>query len=232
MEINSILDKNTTYLLAELRVDFEIEFVEKNINYCEVFSQNKKSTIYYNPHIVNTESIAHELLHIWLDKFNYVLGNHIYLFFKSDKKLSMVFTKFLCDYIGNCFDHYKMYPKYKNMGYSDANFVINGLEEKCSLTDIKTLHLKFLSKYKANSINRFIGYLISIYADHIDNNYKTHLELLKKKDPDLFKVVTDFWNKWIAFDIENIDPIYNSDIELVGSFITDMETWIENKKLK
>lgn len=232
MDIHSILDKNTSDLLAELRLDFEIDFGEKNINYCEVFSQNGKSTIYYNPDIVDTESIAHELLHILLDKYDYVLGNHIYLTFKSDWKLSKVFSKFLCDYIGNCFDHYKMYPKFKAMGYSDEKFLMNGLKEKCSLMDIKTLHLKFLCKYKANSINKFIGYLVSIYADHIDINYEEHLALLHKKEPELFKILTDFWNKWIVFDIENIDAIYNSDIELVDSFMTDMELWFEDKKLK
>jgi len=48
----------------------------------------------------------------------------------------------------------------------------------------------------------------------------------------LFGIVTDFWNKWTEFDIENIDAIYNSDIELAESFMTEMEDWIENKKIK
>ncbi|MEH6764918.1 MAG: hypothetical protein V7655_10495 [Aequorivita antarctica] len=232
MDIHSILDKNTTNLLDELSSDFQINFEEKNINYCELFTQNKKATIYYNPEIIDTEMIAHELLHLWLNKFNYVLGNHIYLIFKSDWKLSKIFNKFLCDYIENCFDHFKMYPKFKAMGYSDEKFLMNGLAEKCSIADIKKLHLKFLGKYKADSINNFIGYLISIYADHIENDYDEHLELLKTKEPELFKIITDFWNKWVSFDIENIDSIYNSDIELVNSFMTDIENWITNKKLK
>jgi hypothetical protein len=118
------------------------------------------------------------------------------------------------------------------MGYSPAKFLTNGLEEKCSLSDIKTLNLRFLGKYKSKSVDRFIGYLISIYADHIDNDYGEHLKLLKDKESDLFELVTAFWNKWKDFDIENIDPIFNSDIELAESFITDMENWVENKKIK
>jgi hypothetical protein len=109
---------------------------------------------------------------------------------------------------------------------------MNGLEEKCSIRDIKTLHLKFLKKYKSKSIDKYIGYLISIYADHVENEYTEHLELLKSKEPELFEIVTDFWNDWMKFDIENIDPIYNSDIDLAEKFIVSMENWIEHKSIK
>ncbi len=232
MNIEKTLDKKTSEFLSELRKEFKIDFQEKDINYCEVYTQHGNSTICYNPNIVDNESITHELLHIWLNKYNYMIGNHIYLSFQSDFKLSKVFNKFLCDYIENCFDHYKMYPKYIEMGYSPEKFIMNGLEKKCSIDNIKKLHLTFLSKYKPDSINRFIGYLISIYADHIDNIYDEHLELLEKKENELFRIVTDFWNKWTEFDIENIDPIYNSDIDLAESFMTEIEQWIEFKKVK
>ncbi|WP_225037309.1 hypothetical protein [Winogradskyella sp. SM1960] len=232
MNIEQTLDKTTSELLSELRKEFRIDFQEKNINHCEVFTQNRNSIICFNPNIVDNESIAHELLHIWLNKYNYIIGSHIYLSFQSDWKLSKIFNKFLCDYIENCFDHYKMYPKYLEMGYSPEKFIMNGLEEKCSIEDIKKLHLKFLSKYKPDSINRFIGYLISIYADHIDNTYDEHLNLLEKKEPKLFRIVTEFWNKWTEFDIENIDAINNSDLELAESFMTEMKEWIEFKKVK
>jgi hypothetical protein len=47
-----------------------------------------------------------------------------------------------------------------------------------------------------------------------------------------YAIVSRFWKKWEEFDIENIDPIYNSDIELCDNFISDMEGWIENRKVK
>jgi hypothetical protein len=118
------------------------------------------------------------------------------------------------------------------MGYSPQGFLTNGLEEKCSLQNLKTLNLSFLKIYKAKSIELYIGYLISIYADHIDNNYNQHLKLLKEKDSDLFDLISRFWSKWKEFDITNIDAIYNSDIELADSFVTDMEEWIRHKKTK
>ncbi len=232
MSIEQKLNKKNKLLLNELRSDFQIDFESKDINYCEVFSKNGHSIIYYNPMLGDDESIAHELLHVQLKRCNYIIGNHIYLSCQSHKKLGKVFSKFLCDYIENCFDHYKMYPTYIEMGYSPAKFLTNGLDEKCSLNDIKILKLSFLGKYKSKSIDKYIGYLISIYADHVDNNYAEHLKLLKEKESSLFEIVTTFWNKWKDFDIEKIDPIFNSDIDLAESFISDMEEWIENKKIK
>ena len=232
MSLDHILDNKTQTLLQDLKNDFQIEFEQKDIDYCEAFIIMKQATIYYNPKIIDNESIAHELLHIKLKRYNYVIGNHIYFSCMNNLKLKRIFNKFLCDYIGNCFDHFKMYPEYVEMGYSPENFLLNGLDEKCSLKDIKALNLSFLKTYKAKSIELYIGYLISIYADHIDNDYNEHLKLLNEKDPDLFEIMSAFWKKWEDFDITKIDAIYNSDIELANSFVSDMEEWVRRRKIK
>jgi hypothetical protein len=226
------LDRATMELLEDLRTDFEISFETKNIDYCEVFQKSKTAIIYYNPKLVNSESIAHELLHIWLNRFNYSIGNHIFLCTQSDKKLSKFLNKFLCDYIGNCCDHYKMYPKYLEMGYSPKKFLKNGLELKTSISDIRNIKLKFLGFYNSQSINLFIGCLFSILADHIKENYYIeHHKYLIDKDLKLYNVLCDFWKKWETFDIENIDPIYNSDLELTDSLIDGLTTWTKNKTI-
>jgi len=226
------IDKKTLELLNDLQTDFEISFEIKDIDYCEVFQKNKTATIYYNPKIVNSESLTHELLHIWLKRFNYSIGNHIFLSTQSDKKLSKFLNKFLCDYIGNCCDHYKMYPKYLEMGYSPKEFLNNGLELKTSVSDIKKLRLKFLGLYNSQSINLFIGYLISILADHIkENDYTEHHKYLMDKDLALYNIDCGFWKKWEAFDIENIDPIFNSDIELTDCFIDGLTDWANGKSI-
>jgi hypothetical protein len=224
------IDEKTLELLNDLQTDFDISFEIKDIDYCEVFQKSNTATIYYNPKIVNSESIAHELLHIWLNRFNYSIGNHIFLSTQSNKKLSKFLNKFLCDYIGNCCDHYKMYPKYLEMGYSPKEFLKNGLELKTSITDIKKIKLKFLGFYNSQSVNLFIGCLFSILADHIkENDYYEHHKYFIEKDSKLYSIVVDFWNKWEVFDIENIDPIYNSDLELSDNFIDGLTDWTNNK---
>ncbi|WP_369765832.1 hypothetical protein [Flavobacterium sp. WC2429] len=225
-------DNEVLSLLEELKQKHDIRFETHDENYCGVSQQNNTATVFYNPKQFNNASIAHELLHVWLSKFEYHVGSHIYLMCLSDSKLSKIMTKFLCDYIENLFDHNKMYPKYKEMGYSDEDFIVNGLEQKCSISDIKQLSLSLLNVYNANSINRFIGYLLSIYADHVFHDYLEHLSLLKNKNAELFKIVTVFWNRWLIFDVTVIDPIFNSSYEISNSFLDEMETWVANKKIK
>ena len=147
--IPSVLDKATSSLLEDLQQDFDISFEHKNIDYCEVFQKSGKATIYYNSKFVDSASIAHELLHIWLTRFNYSIGNHIYLSLQSDKKLNKIFNKFLCDYITNCCDHFKMYPKFIGLGYKSADFLTNSLDSKAKFKDIKRIKLKFLGSYNS-----------------------------------------------------------------------------------
>jgi hypothetical protein len=226
------LDEKANNFLIELRQSQEISFETHNENYCGVSQQNNKAVIFYNPLTFSNSSIVHELLHVWLNKYDYFIGNHIYMMTLSHPKLSKVMTKFLCDYIENVFDHNKMYPKYHEMGYSDEDFIVDGLKEKCSIQDIKQLTLKFLNVYRAESINMYIGFLLSIYADHVIHDYSEHLKLLKAKDSELFRIVTEFWNRWLNFDVENIDSLYNSAFDITNPFIDEMEDWIKNKKIK
>ena len=228
--IESQLNKSNLSLLKDLRKDFKISFVEKDIDHFQVYSQNLSSTIYYNPKIFCNASIAHELLHIKLKRYRY-LNNHIYHSCLGHKKLNLIFKKVLCDHISNCFDHLKMYPEYLSMGYSPKDFLRDGLEEKCNVNTIKKIKIKFFFAYRANSINLYVGNLISIYADHIDNNYDEHLRILKSKEPELFNIVTKLWHSWEKFDITKIDPIYNSDLDLFESFISDLENWVRFKRI-
>lgn len=226
------LDTSTLDLLNDLTKDFSISFEVKNIDYCQVFQKSKTATIYYNPKTIETESIAHELLHIWLTRFNYFIGNHLFLSTRDNLKLSKFLNKFLCDYLTNCCDHFKMYPKYLEMGYSPSKFLINGLAPKASLNDLIEIRLNFLGSYNSTAINRYIGSLISILADHVENDYSEHHEILKSIDGDLYRIFTIFWDKWINFDIENIDPIFNSDLELTNSLIAELTIWAETKIIK
>jgi hypothetical protein len=229
--IPSILDKATSSLLVDLQKDFDISFEHKNIDFCEVFQKSGKATIYYNPKIVDSASIAHELLHIWLKRFNFCIGNHIYLSLQFDKKLNKIFNKFLCDYITNCCDHFKMYPKFIELGYKPVDFLTNSLESKAPFKDVKRIKLKFLGSFNSKAINYYIGSLFSIFADHVENDYTQHHSFLKQLDSDLYSIVSDFWNKWEIFDIEKIDAIYNSDLDLTDSFIDNMTEWVKIKRI-
>jgi hypothetical protein len=224
------LDHNNLELLAQLQKTFDIEFEEKNIDYCEVFSKNNCSIIYYNPARIDNDSIAHELLHIWLSTFQYASGNTLYLLSLNDENLSKIFNKNLCAYIGNCMDHIKMYPRYISLGYNPEKFVTLGTREKSNINDLTNLDLKVSATiYRSNAIELYIGNLTSIYADHYPNNYSKHLKLLEDMEPDLFKKTMTFWTNWKEFDIEKIDPIFYSDRAIINNYLMEMEAWLSNK---
>jgi hypothetical protein len=227
--VENMLDTNNKQLLREIREKYSVKFETHNEDYAANYTANKSAIIYYNPAKFSNAAIAHELLHVWLKTFGGFSSNHIYLAFVNDPKFVHIFSKELCDHIGNCQDHLKMYPKYVEMGYSPKLFIRNAEKEQCSLTCIKQLSMDKYNVYFGKQVDMYIGYLISIYAHHIKLDYSLHLDLLKKKDSDLFKVVTDFWQSWERFDNFNRDPIFNSDHDLYENFIHAMKEWGTNK---
>ncbi len=226
------LDHNTKPLLSELQESFQISFETWDESYAGVYTQNNEAIISFNPRKVTEVCIAHELLHVWLKQFGYRSTNCFKLYWADTPFLSEVFDTRLCDHIGNCMDHVKMFPKFSEMGYSPENFIQNGGKSQCSVMVVRFIFLKVNGNYSPSGVNSFIGNLISIYADHCDNNYSKQLALLQKKDPELFDIVTKFWNEWAEFDIENIDIIHNSDFDLMERFISDMEEWCETKGIE
>lgn len=57
--IHEKLDSQTLDFLEELQTIYNIDFIEKEINYCEVFQKDGNATIYYNPEIIDTETVTH-----------------------------------------------------------------------------------------------------------------------------------------------------------------------------
>lgn len=226
------LDLKTLDLLKSLKNEFEISFEQKDINYCEATINKKFKTakIYYNPKNTNTESIAHELLHVWISTFDYSIGNYIYLYLTNNDKLNKIFDKDFCDYIGNCCEHNKIYPKYLEMGYSPEMFLVDGLELKASLENVKDIKLQVLHCYWAQEIRHFIGHPISILADHInENEYSEHHKLLKEKNIELYNLVLSFWHEWVVLELENVDSVLDSVLEISNSFIYELRDWVKNK---
>lgn len=228
--VETKLDANNTRLLAELRDKYMVVFVDSKERYCSVFHKNDTSTIFVNPKFFSNSSIAHELLHTWFKTYDLHSSNGIYLSSQEHTKLRKIFDKRLCDHIGNCQEHLKIFPKFIEMGYSPKDF-LDSKGFQCDIISIKKLKVQRQGIYSAKDINRYIGYLISIYADHLPNEYSEHLNLLEQMDSELFKIVTDFWESWKNLDIEEQDIMLRNDFEVFYDFTTSMELWSENKSV-
>ncbi|MFR0679007.1 hypothetical protein [Dysgonomonas mossii] len=115
------LDEQNKRLLSEIRNKISVKFEVFNKPYFENYSINDSVIIYVNPKIFKNSSVAHELLHAWFRGLGLHGSNMIYLSAREKPKFSVVFDKKLCDHIGNCMDHYKIYPKFLEMGYGKSS---------------------------------------------------------------------------------------------------------------
>lgn len=232
MNVEKYLDAKNQALLTELRSEYDIHFESKKVPYAQVFTQNRRATIFFPSDKFSNESIAHELLHIKMRVYGFDIGIGLYTRFIDHPVFKRVFSKFLCDFVTNCFDHCKMFPIYRSMGYNSELFIVNANDEQCKVTDINSLGLVLGSVYYSEKIGKYIAYLVSIYAHHIKKDYEQHLRLLKEIEPDLFKIVTQFWSSWIEFDVENIHPLFNCDSDLIDKFVSDIKLWGESKQIE
>lgn len=228
--IENCLDPVLIELLSKVRERYDVKFEKHHEPWAANYTINNYATIYYNPRRFSNDSIAHELLHVWLKTLGYFGSNHIYCVAEEDYKLSRIFSKNLCDHIGNCQDHIKMYPKYLEMGYAPEVFIENSLKEQCSIRDIASLCVVSGKIIFAGQTDFFIGSLISIYAHHIQMDYSAHLSKLKSIDSELFQIVTVFWEDWKRFDITKVDA-FNSGFDEYERFISAMREWVKDRAI-
>ena len=224
------LDEQNKLLLEQIREKYSVNFELSNKPYFENYSINNNITIYINPRIYNNSSLAHELLHAWFRSLGLHGSNMIYLSACENKKMSKIFDKKLCDHIGNCMDHCKIFPKFVSMGY-DSNDFLSSKGLQCDIKDVKKLRLVSNHIYSAIHLNNYIGYLISILADHLPNNYSEHIDILKNIEPDLYNIVLSFWEDWLNVDITDSNHITRTDFETINGFILNIESWILNKSI-
>lgn len=229
-DVEEQLDEQNKQLLTEIRNKMSVKFEIFNKPYFENFSINDNVTVYVNPKIFKNSSVAHELLHAWFRGLGLMGSNMIYLSARGNPKFSLVFDKRLCDHIGNCMDHYKIYPKFLEMGYASEDF-LSSKGMQCDISSIRKLRVQSNGVYSTKHLNNYIGYLISIYADHLRNDYSQHLAQMQNIDPELFNIVTELWQVWKNIDITNPDPITRMDFEAINDFIMNMENWMGSRSI-
>lgn len=228
-EIEQIFDKSTKKLFDQVKKNFNISFSAWENNFWEVERRGDNAIIFYDTHEITTSSLSHELLHLWLKQFDFLSMNYLSFNFSRHDFWGQVWNKRLCDHVGNCMAHHKMYPKYIEMGYAPELFISNANKPQATIQVIKPIYLKRNGRTSANDTELFIAHLTSIYACSYGHNYTKQLELLKKKDKDLFDIISNFWSSWEDFNLsyENNDtqPLYDV-------FMDQLKEWYENKTVE
>lgn len=221
-ELEHVFDGSTEQLLNAVSERFTISFEPWQNEFWEVKTRENKATIYFAINDLNAAALAHELLHLWLKQFDFLSMNHFYLLNLEDDFWGEVWNKNLCDHVGNCMAHLKIYPRYLEMGYAPDSFIQDAHKPQATPQGIKPIYLKRNGRLSARDTELFIADLIAIYACAFGHDYTTQLKLLKEKDKDLFEIVTTFWDSWKNFELshENNDtqPLYHN-------FMEQLEKW-------
>lgn len=218
------LDKNVLSFLGKLSKDHTIIFEVWDEDFAEVVNLSHVNTITYNPKTVDSAIIAHELLHIWLLQFKYTSSKRIFILAREIPKLSSVYSKELCDHIGNCMDHIKMFPQFLKMGFKPKDFIDKKGGLMSNLDEIKALKEYFNSPTLAIAVDIYIGNMVSILADHISNDYSEHLKTLKEIDESLFDITLNFWNRWEEYDINSFDKNFET-ASMMLYYVEEMSEW-------
>jgi len=230
---NKVIDSRNNELWCELQKSFEIEVYLNDTPYAEMFSKNKKVQIFVNNDI-DSASFTHELLHLWIEQKEIYIGSTFRLIVADNKKLLKVFSDNLLKHIGNTCEHLKMYPKFLSLGYDSNEFLYDNNLHKCPERDLNKIekYFKFLWTYRAQAIDAFISKFFAINADHNTNfDYLDCQTRLGRIDKGLYKVLSDFWNKWTDYDIDKEDGIYISYHQVAFDFFDNFENWIKDKIL-
>lgn len=176
---------------------------------------------------IDYEAFTHELLHIYLD----FLGlskypDFIYNIMGENSFGILVVESSLISALYNFCSHKKMYPYFKQMGFSEYRFV----NARIYFNDLDLNYIRngFLSNGKQSKyIDQFIGHTLSMMNNVVEED-KVHcekyLQKLKEVDEELYRIVEEFDREWE----------YSKDLDLLSIFLIfekKLDDWLIMRNL-
>lgn len=232
VDLSKLIDDRNELLWIDLNKSRDIYVKFHDEPYYGVYQINKTSTIYIPKQSYSKDSFTHELLHVLMTTKNIYIGYPLDTYPVLKKQL----YPNLVEHIGNTLQHVKMLPLYLDMGFQKDLFLSDYNDAKFTINDELFLRKKFCIKswfgikfYSKNAINHYIGKYFAIKACPNETfDYTGSLSVLKKLDSSLFKILDEFYNKWVEYDIDK--PNYPAGyFPFEHKLGTDLEKWFKNK---
>jgi hypothetical protein len=240
MELKEFIDNRNVNLWKYLNSIHSIEVEFGDYDNYEVFSKNKTSIIYIPKNKIDIPSFTHELLHILLWTKGIYIGNGLMLSVREKPFLQNILTESLIEHIGNCLSHIKMLPVFKEMGFSENEFISDYNVNKLDDEFINDLNKHFYKErpnggycFNETYVEYYIGkYFSAKSCPNSNYNYSKALENMKRINTQLYDILDDFVNKWVGFDIDNIDVLTGGYRLIEYNFEIKIENWIANNRIK
>ncbi len=161
---------------------------------------------------INHASFTHELLHVYLDHLGLPKCFELMHSISGIFSFSVLTANNLISHIYNFCSHKKMYTYFKEMGFSEYDFV----NERISFNDEDLGYLK--ERLDNKDYNDFIGHSLSLLNNVVEeDNLKVmrYLSSLKDLNHGLYSIVERFDTNWNnSVDLNLIDIFSGFEIEL------------------
>jgi hypothetical protein len=238
--IETFLDDRNVNLWHYLKERQNIKVEVGNYGSCEVFSQGKDSIIYVPRNRVDIPGFTHELLHIFLRTKDIYIGSGLLLTVREKPHMQNVLSESLINHIGNCLSHIKMLPLFIEMGFQEMDFIDDYDVNKLNEEDINDLQKNFHKRpwfrnpyFDKVHVDYYIGkYFAAKACPNSNFDYSNGLGALKSINSELYNILNDFMTEWIAFDINDMDPITGGYFLMDYHFTERLENWILNNRIK
>lgn len=228
LHLDKLIDNRNQNLWYDINKNYKVSFKKSLQSEYAACQQSNKVTFYIDENNFCVSSFTHELLHVFLS----LKGLHISGGLKNriifDEFFNSILSYNLLEHIGNCLDHVKMLPIYLELGFEREKFTTDFDVFKCTETELNELErsYKVINKINTNTVDAYIGRLVSIIADPNENfDYDKYLHRLKNIDSKLFLTICNLFDNWEKVKIENRTILDEDYISVLNVFIGELNTW-------
>lgn len=189
-------------------------------------AENGIANIVANSKDINYSSFTHELLHIYLDYLGMSEMPELIYSIQGENSFMILIENSLVPFIYNVCSHRKMFPFYKEMGFSEYKFVQERID--FTVSDLTLIKNGFENNQsKLIPVNQFIGHSFALLNNVVEEDKikcANFLNDLKNIQPELFGIIQQFDKNWND----------SLDLNLTSIFIefeSELENWLISKNL-
>lgn len=183
------------------------------------------ATIIANTRNIDYASFSHELLHIYIDYLGMSSKTEIVYSVIEADSFDILIENDLISYIYNFCSHTKMYPYFKEMGFSEYNFVTERINFDQRELQLMKSNLSNKST-RPTGINQLIGHSLSLFNNVVqedDEKCRNYLNNIESLNPDVFKLISDFNSKWKRSTDLDLTPLFRD-------FVDNLDNWIKRQR--
>ena len=131
--------------MGRIKYSFQIKFESSFEPNYVVNTKPDLITIYDDENNINPAPFTHELLHIYLRSKNINVSLDLLNKLRDPDFIDsiLIFPQELVDHIGNCLEHNKMLPIFKNLGFKNHEFLTDNNQKKIDDNFMSQLEYSF-----------------------------------------------------------------------------------------